>query len=552
MSISFLVRIRNEQDTILQCLKSLEMMLPEWSGYEIVCVFHRCTDESESIVKEYIKTSPEGVSITLHYYEHEISRAGVENFVTDDKSIHSFVQYSRVCLSYCTKDYKFKWDADFVMTQELATWLKTNIDLKDLTPKQYQISCRFSNGGPVQKEPYLSNCLIDYVSYVFWEVPVSKHGNVTIDVPNDAYFIHDSSLAVTKSYWKSKPWFFTEPTPEADEVCSKYKKVIAFMGKDEPDGMARGSNPVCDEWFLKCRDFKFPQTAAVATKKEEVKAVEPVDEHRPLPTLHMITLFHTIPNLDYTHCAFTQKCVRFGRMMTQLGWTVIEYHNGESISEATEHVQILTADELHELTTASKNPKAFHGADAVIGTPCWTKFNERLIPAVVARAKKYDIICWPFGACHPDLMAAVPYTFSLESGVGYPESSMNYRIFETNAWMHFHLAKYGHINAGKNYWFVVPNYYDLRDWDIQLKPTADYILFFGRITELKGINVVCEIARNTKRSVIIVGAGDPEPYLQSCPQLKYLPPVNGRARSALLGNAYCMLMPTLFVEPFGM
>ncbi|HEY9842688.1 MAG TPA: glycosyltransferase, partial [Candidatus Obscuribacterales bacterium] len=35
------------------------------------------------------------------------------------------------------------------------------------------------------------------------------------------------------------------------------------------------------------------------------------------------------------------------------------------------------------------------------------------------------------------------------------------------------------------------------------------------------------------------------------PNLKYIPPVTGRARSDLLRKAYCVLMPTLYTEPFG-
>jgi hypothetical protein len=75
------------------------------------------------------------------------------------------------------------------------------------------------------------------------------------------------------------------------------------------------------------------------------------------PVLHMIGLFHTVPNHKSSHCAFTGKVLRFAKMMKMYGWKVllvpfgvllvlvlekqvIEYSNGISDSDAYEKVFI--------------------------------------------------------------------------------------------------------------------------------------------------------------------------------------------------------------------
>lgn len=149
---------------------------------------------------------------------------------------------------------------------------------------------------------------------------------------------------------------------------------------------------------------------------------------------------------------------------------------------------------------------------------------------------------------HPDLVSLLPKCFHIETGIGYPDSWLAFRIFESKAWMHYILGKEG--KGGQNYNWVVPNYYDLDDWDVCLKP-QNYVLYFGRITPEKGIENVVEIANRINKPVIICGQGDPEPWLKKSRNITYKPAIHGKERNELLGNAYCCLMPTIFIEPFG-
>jgi glycosyltransferase involved in cell wall biosynthesis len=144
-------------------------------------------------------------------------------------------------------------------------------------------------------------------------------------------------------------------------------------------------------------------------------------------------------------------------------------------------------------------------------------------------------------------MDALPMVV-VEHGIGYPNSASNFRIFESYAWMHGHLER-GH---GNNYWFVVPNYFDSRDWKLSYPPSSGTkdIGFLGRIYDGKGCHEIVEMARRfPQQRFILCGQGDPARYLIE-PNIVYKAPIHGDERSEYLGSLTALLAPTMFVEPF--
>lgn len=252
-------------------------------------------------------------------------------------------------------------------------------------------------------------------------------------------------------------------------------------------------------------------------------------------------------------------------MMNPLGYNTIMYANEAADTKATEQVEMLTIDELERMS--GKHEKtAFHGNTAVIGSPHWVEFDKRLKIALAKRVKPQDIIVHPFGRAHADIVGLFPNQFHLESGIGYPDPDFGaFRIFESYAWMHYHYGKTLHYDQngkvtmdgngipilgtnGKDYNWIVPNYFDLEDWDYNPNP-GKYFLYYGRICSEKGLDVIRAIAEKVNEPILLAGQGDPAPW--SHPNLKYIGPVIGKARSDLLGNAKALLMPTRYIEPFG-
>ncbi len=262
------------------------------------------------------------------------------------------------------------------------------------------------------------------------------------------------------------------------------------------------------------------------------------------PSLHLVGIFHTQHTQAYSHCAFTGKALRFPKMMRKQGYNVIEYSNEGSESEANEHVTMLTASEFNSIYTRSETD--FHGNDATVGSEGHQLFEQKLIPALRERLQPEDIICHPFGHAHQQLMAEFPNHQHVETGIGYPTLMPDsFRIFESYAWMHYHQGKEG--RNGKNYEWVVPNYYDLDEWEPSYEP-GQYLAFLGRITPLKGIDTIKAIADHSPWPIVLHGQGDPSPW--NHPNIEYRGPISGTARSEFLRNARALLAPTVFTEPF--
>jgi glycosyltransferase involved in cell wall biosynthesis len=265
------------------------------------------------------------------------------------------------------------------------------------------------------------------------------------------------------------------------------------------------------------------------------------------PTLHLLGIFHTFHTREYSHCAFTGKALRFAKMMRAYGYRVIEYANEGSESEADEKVPMLSRDEYATLLGDRHRRAQFHGDLAQIESPWHKQFEARLFPAIRERLQPRDVICHPFGPAHYRALQQFPENIHLETGIGYPqllEGSL--RIFESYAWMHFHQGKEN--RHGNNYEWVIPNYFDVDDWEPNAA-TGKYIAFMGRITPAKGMDTVLEIAKRVTIPVKVAGQGDMSPWAH--PNIEYVGALKGRERSDFLRNAYCQLMPTDFVEPFG-
>jgi len=279
--------------------------------------------------------------------------------------------------------------------------------------------------------------------------------------------------------------------------------------------------------------------------------------------LHIPGIPHTITRGEFSHCAFTGKVLRFAPMMRARGFEV--YHYGVETSEAgsDKDIQLLTKAEWTELRIESymilkkvgreeaervlADPTAFVGDLANWDTPLYRVFNERLAAALKInyRSKATDIFCMPLWKYHA--IDHVPMLV-VEHGIGYPNSASDFRIFESYAWMHAHLAK----GNGHNYWFVVPNYFDARDWPLSLTPSiaTPTVGFLGRIYDGKGCGEIVEMARRfpTVRFVLC-GQGDPSRYLVE-PNIVYKPPIHGTERAEYLGSLIACVAPTAFVEPF--
>jgi len=270
-------------------------------------------------------------------------------------------------------------------------------------------------------------------------------------------------------------------------------------------------------------------------------------------TLHLLGIPHTITDLRFSHCAFTQKVVRFIPMMRAQGCRVIHYGVGPKNPGADMHVEVVTEKEQVMLLghdhQAAFSGSHFYGDDADVGNLLYREFNKRLRTILMGSVQPNEFVCLPFGHAHQEGVSE-HRGINIETGIGYPTTFERYRIFESYAWLHRlgGAAK----REGTDYEWVIPNYFDVAQWPLFTGERAKRLVFLGRIGQIKGLDVIRAIAEyRPDLEIVICGQGDASPWLDSkVPNLVAIPPIMGLERAAYLGNALALLAPTHYIEPF--
>ena len=99
---------------------------------------------------------------------------------------------------------------------------------------------------------------------------------------------------------------------------------------------------------------------------------------------------------------------------------------------------------------------------------------------------------------------------------------------------------------------------NLEQFTFNPKP-EEYLLFFGRIHADKGVYEAIQIAKKSKKRLIIAGIIQDEiyfkekikPYLKE-DDISFVGSANPKQRDRLMGNAFALLHPIHFAEPFGL
>jgi len=282
--------------------------------------------------------------------------------------------------------------------------------------------------------------------------------------------------------------------------------------------------------------------------------------------LHIPGIPYTITRGEYSHDAYTGKVLRFSPMMRSLGYEVYHYGIETSESGATKNIELMTKDEWTELRIKSwqfvdknltyeeavkrnSDPTQVISQLSNWSSPLSKEFNIRFRKHLIQnyRSNSTDIVCNPLARTYESAIDKLNYV-AVETGIGYSGSYLNYRIFESYAWLSSTLGRQDKMPS--NYWFVVPNYFDTSEFKLSLTPLKNRIGFLGRINDLKGCRIIMEIARKFPDiEFILCGQGDPKVYLE-VPNIKYKNPIHGSERSDYLGSCMAVLCLSKYLEPF--
>jgi glycosyltransferase involved in cell wall biosynthesis len=266
---------------------------------------------------------------------------------------------------------------------------------------------------------------------------------------------------------------------------------------------------------------------------------------------HVLGIPHTISNKDYLACAYTQKVVKFCKMMTQLGHHVFHYGHELSQTDATEQISVIDC-ELFDRVYDKSYKVSFPKYD--LNDDVYQTFFKNTILEIQKRKEKNDFILpfWGLGGkpvcdAHPDLICVEP-------GIGYSDGHWaRWKIFESYAIYHAYLT----LSCVKtcqqdNYDVVIPNYFDKNDFDF-VENKDEYFLFIGRVYEGKGVNIAIQVTERIGKRLIVAGQGSLRDMgYDSVPEhVTEFGYAGIEDRKKLMSLAKAVFVPSQYLEPFG-
>lgn len=264
--------------------------------------------------------------------------------------------------------------------------------------------------------------------------------------------------------------------------------------------------------------------------------------------LHLLALPHTVTHHDYVACAYTQKVLKFARMMTDLGHEVIHYGHERSEVQATELVTV-TDDAVLQQAYGDHDWRR-HQFQHNTEDHANQEFVRRTIPELRKRARPNDFLLCTWGIGHRPIADAFPELIAVEPGVGYTSGHFSqFRAYESHAVRN---SVEGLQNPQNWYSWVIPNYFDADDFDYSDKK-QDYVLFLGRVTEIKGISTCIQATAAAGYPLVIAGQGRIADvgWTETPAHVTELGYADRETRRRLMRDARALIIATTYNEPFG-
>ncbi len=267
---------------------------------------------------------------------------------------------------------------------------------------------------------------------------------------------------------------------------------------------------------------------------------------------HILGLPHTVTSKEYNACAYTQKVLKFGKMMKDRGHYIIHYGHEESDLVCDEHVTVSTNKDL-EIAYGTydwrKNFFTFNVNDHAYQT-----FYANAIREIAKRKQPKDFILPFWGSGVRPICDAHPDLICVEPGIGYAGGHWaRWKIFESYAIYH---AYYGMEAVGtcKQDWYdaVIPNYFDTDDFEYS-EDKEDYFLYLGRVYSGKGTHIAIEVTKEIGAKLKIAGQNNLASmgYDKTPDHVEFIGYADVPTRKKLMSKAKGAFAPSMYVEPFG-
>ena len=266
---------------------------------------------------------------------------------------------------------------------------------------------------------------------------------------------------------------------------------------------------------------------------------------------HCLGLPHTVTNAEYVGCAYTQKVLKFCKMMKARGHYIIHYGHEESNVICDEHVTVSTNKDLEIAYGNFDWRNNFFKFD--VEDHAYKTFFKNAIEEVGKRKQPKDFILPFWGSGVRPICDAHQDMICVEPGIGYAGGHWaRWKIFESYAVYHAY-CNMTSCGTCKQDWYeaVVPNYFDLDDFDY-CEEKEDYFLFLGRVYEGKGIHIAVQMTQELGVRLIVAGQQSLKSAGIDCPpHVTEIGYANRETRKKLMSKAKCGIVASMYLEPFG-
>jgi hypothetical protein len=271
-------------------------------------------------------------------------------------------------------------------------------------------------------------------------------------------------------------------------------------------------------------------------------------------TFHVLGVPFTATSRAYLGDAMTQNLFNVCRLLTELGHCVIHYGNYGSDVLCTEHVEILTLQEMDSLYASGADVlTAPNGYYVKSSASLNAEFMKRAVSRIAERKEANQFL---LGIRYPHAEATRTHTDLLyvQHSVGHMEPGPPTTIFASeyirNLTLGVRLAQTQQIEIDVRS-SVIPHFIFSRDFEPNDAPD-DYFLFLGRLSPEKGLDIAIKVCASIGKRLVIAGQGDISTY-GSLPALcEYVGYVSDpEQRKILIRNASALFMPSRY-EAFGL
>lgn len=265
---------------------------------------------------------------------------------------------------------------------------------------------------------------------------------------------------------------------------------------------------------------------------------------------HILGLPHTVTNKAYVACAYTQKVLKFAKMMRARGHYIIHYGHEDSVVDCDEHVTVMTNDIFEKVYGSHDWRKKFFKFDTK--DECYQTFYARAIQEISKRKQKYDFLLPFWGSGHKTICDFHSDMIVVEPGIGYAGGHFaRWKIFESYAIYHAYYGMQG-VGTCKQDWYdiVIPNYFDPEDFDYS-EEKDDYLLYLGRVYSGKGAHIAMQVAEKVGKKLVVAGQiedGFEKSFSQNVEFVGY---ADVEKRRKLMAKAKGAFVPSMYIEPFG-